>query len=456
VGTQWPDYRGPIAAVEAQQLALRRTGALANFDIAEEANTDAFVRTLVDLAESLHTSPAELREGATTGAGPTTDALPRFDPYAARYGVRVGLGTTISYLIGLVAHTPDIFNVLFHPAFLAVSSYGATIRRTGTRFAGTVIGCLIGIVATIAVMPNISEVPALALLMLAVTVPSAYVAVGGPRFSYVGVQIVVAFAIVGLGEQPLTDIHVALWRVYGTLLGTVALFLAFALVGPDYAGRQLVARLADVVQRILAFLPRAGAISLTPNEVEAVRQRIVASLPDILRLADEARAEALTGGVDTEAAIAASGRAVRIGYRLAAVCSARSGIPRPLLPESLETGLTNVEAAIRAWLEIAMSMLETRHTMARPGSRGYRQAYAAAAAVAARPRPDLSGALSTLRRAVDAARSTELADWPPAAHGALVAEIEHLRRVVELLPLFDESLRQTILPGNEATGTSSV
>jgi len=94
-------------------------------------------------------------------------------------------------------------------------------------------------------------------------------------------------------------------------------------------------------------------------------------------------------------------------------------------------------------------MLQTRHTMARPGSRGYRQACAAAAVVAARSRPDLSEALSTLRRTVDEARSTELAEWPPAARGALVAEIEHLRRVVELLPSLDQSLRQMVLPRND-------
>jgi len=87
--------------------------------------------------------------------------------------------------------------------------------------------------------------------------------------------------------------------------------------------------------------------------------------------------------------------------------------------------------------------------MARPGSRGYRQACAAAAGVAARSRPDLSEARSTLRRTVGEARSTELAEWSPAARGVLVAEIEHLRRVVELLPPFDQSLRQMILPGDD-------
>src|SRR5207249_4417598 len=130
----------------------------------------------------------------------------------------VGLATTISYLIGIVADTVELFNVLWHPAFLAVSSYGATIRRAGTRFVGTVIGCLLAIVATIAVMPNLSELPALALVLFAVTVPSAYVALGGPRFSYVGVQIVVAFAIVALAEQAHADVQSPLWRAYGALL----------------------------------------------------------------------------------------------------------------------------------------------------------------------------------------------------------------------------------------------
>jgi uncharacterized membrane protein YccC len=446
-GARWPDHREAIAAVESQQLALQRTGALAHVDIAEEANTNAFVRALVSLAESLHLSPAELREWTTTAASPKGVALPRIDPYAARYGVRVGLGTTIAYLIGIVADTADLFNILWHPAFLAVASHGATIRRAGTRFIGTAIGCVVAIIATIAVMPNISELPALAVVLFAVTMPSAYLALGGPRFSYVGVQIVVAFVIVGLAEQAHADVATALWRVYGTLLGTGALFLAFRVVAPDYAGRQLVARFTDVVREMLQLLPHPGSAQLTVAQAAAARQRILATLPDILRLADEARAEAFSGGVDTQAAIVAGGRAVRIGDRIAAICGGRAANPRPPLSEQLQAALASVETAVRASLELALRMLQARHTMARPGSHGYRRAYAAASALAGEPRPNLSGPLSALERTIDAARSTELAEWPPAAHGALVAEIEHLQRIVELLPSFEDALGRTILPG---------
>jgi hypothetical protein len=446
-GSRWPDHREAITAVESQQLALRRTGALAHVDVAEEANVDAFVRALVDLAASLRLSPAELRERVTTATRPKGVALPRIDPYAARYGVRVGLGTTIAYLIGIVADTGELFNILWHPAFLAVASHGATIRRAGTRFIGTVIGCVVAILATIAVMPNLSEMPSVAILLFVVTVPSAYLALGGPRLSYVGVQIVVAFVIVALAEQAHADVTTELWRVYGTLLGTAALFLAFRFVAPDYAGRQLVARFTDVVREMLQLLPHPGSAQLTVDEAAAARQRILATLPDILRLADEARAEALGGGVDAQAAIVAGGRAVRIGYRIAAICGGRSANPRPPLSEQLQRALVSVENAIRASLEDALRMLQARHTMARPGSRGYRRAYTAASAVAGQPRPNLSDPLSALERTIDAARSTELAEWPPAAHGTLVAEIEHLQRIAELLPSFGVSLGRTILPG---------
>ncbi len=151
---------------------------------------------------------------------------------------------------------------------------------------------------------------------------------------YVGVQIVVAFAIVGLSDQPVTDIHLALWRVYGTLLGIAALFLAFHLVGPDYAGRQLVARFADVARGLLRFLPEARG--------RGARRR------------SHERA-------DTQAAIAVAGRAARIGYRLAAVASGRSATARPPVSESMQTALGTVESAIRESLELALALWRSGH-----------------------------------------------------------------------------------------------
>src|SRR5207244_13076543 len=111
VHAQWPDFRAATAAVEAQQLALRRTGTLVNVDIAEEANTDAFVRALIDLAETLHTSPADLRERAKSGAEPRSVALRGLYHCAAAYGLRVGLGTTVGHLIGIAEEAAELLTV---------------------------------------------------------------------------------------------------------------------------------------------------------------------------------------------------------------------------------------------------------------------------------------------------------------------------------------------------------
>ena len=73
------------------------------------------------------------------------------------------------------------------------------------------------------------------------------------------------------------------------------------------------------------------------------------------------------------------------------------------------------------------------------------------AAMAAQPRPDLSGARRALERSIDAGRRTDLAAWPSAARGALVAEVEHVQRVGELLPSFDDYLRQMVLPRGQSS-----
>src|SRR2546427_13009008 len=76
----------------------------------------------------------------------------------------------------------------------------------------------------------------------------------------------------------------------------------------------------------------------------------------------------------------------------------------------------------------------------------YTTLFRSASAVASEPRPDLYGALSGLGRTIDAARATELDEWPPTARGALGAELEHTRRVVWVSPSFDDYLEQMILP----------
>src|SRR5262249_38073369 len=56
----WPDLPAAVAALRQRQLDLRRSGAFVAVDVAEAANTNAFVQTLEDIADVLHVPPGEL------------------------------------------------------------------------------------------------------------------------------------------------------------------------------------------------------------------------------------------------------------------------------------------------------------------------------------------------------------------------------------------------------------
>lgn len=79
--------------------------------------------------------------------------------------------------------------VVLNPLILAQGSYGATIRRPGLRLAGVVIGGLRATLTVIALMANTGDVTSWMIAFFATLLPSAYVALGTPRFSYFGIPV---------------------------------------------------------------------------------------------------------------------------------------------------------------------------------------------------------------------------------------------------------------------------
>ena len=438
----WPDLPRAVHAVEARQLALRHAGLLASTGVGEAANTNAFVQVVKSLADVLHTAPEALAHMAAVEStpdlvAPPRLAVPRFDPYAARWALQVGLGVTVAFVLVVVSHVHAFFTALWNPLFIAQSSYGATIRRSGLRILGVFLGAAIAMLVISGIMPNITGITALLVLFLVVLIPCQYVALSSPRIAYVGVQVAFTFILVVVAEQPMTDEHAALWRAFGTLVGTACLFGVFRLVAPDYAGRQLIARFRDLMASILVLLPKADAAPLPASRLLAVRRDIGTCAADIMRLADEARVEGHQSGVAPQAAVEAVGLATRIAHRTVLIHRGRILTPWPPLTTATQAVLVAAERVMREYVELLLRMLQARHTAARPGSRAYRGAVQRAAVLAAIARPDLSQTVEVLTRRLDAVRFSEFADWPPSASGALFAELEHLQRICDMLPKLD-------------------
>lgn len=456
----WPDVVGPLAALEGRQLALRRAGAFTDLSVAEAANVNAFVDALRGLSLVLRIAPAELERISAGDPGErASERVPgtslRRDPYAARFALKGGLATTVALQIPIAAAVDSLFSLVVAPFLVAQTSYGATIEKAPLRLLGVVLGGVLALLTMMTVMVNTNDLAAWLIVFFFVVAGCAYAVLGGPRVSYVVLQVAVTYMFVTVAALPATDVTLALWRAFGNFVGGVVIVAVFRLVAPDYAGRQLIARLRDLLGDVLVLLPPREAPPLPLPRALAVHRDIGFSVADILRLVAEARLEGRRAGIHPQAAVEAAGLAQRIAYRAVAICRGRGSSEMPPLPPALRDPLAALGTAVRTHLELLRRILAARHTAARPGSRAYHNACTAAVAVAACPRPDLSGGLQALVDRFDTARFAELADWPAAATGALFAELEHVRRIVDLLPALDAQLVRMCLPDAEDVRAAS-
>jgi hypothetical protein len=449
----WVDLRELVAALEARQLEVRRAGALEAVNVAESANTNALVRALAGLADVLHASPEDLERMASgeeaEAESPQRRAWPRLPPLDhadLRYALQAGLGTTLALVIGLAANLPELATILFNPLLVAQTSYGATIRRAELRLLGVAVGGALGVLVLIAVMPNTNDLATYLTVCFAITAICQWFALGSPTNWYFAFQVAITFFVVVYGVAPVSDVHAALWRAWGTFLGTAILFGAYRVVAPDYAGRQLVARLGDLLRSAEAFLPspdRPG--EPLARQIER-RLDVGRAIADLLRLADEVRFERRQG-VDPDAAVDAIGIAMRIAYRAGLIARGRAIVPLPPLSAPTAALLGDLEMATRERVRSVLAMLAVRASASRPGKPGHERACARAALALGAARPDVSARVRRLVARIEETHFGELAQAPPRATGELLGAIEHYRRIGELLPRLDDELARALLPG---------
>jgi multidrug resistance protein MdtO len=97
------------------------------------------------------------------------------------------------------------------------------------RFAGAFGGgVVVGMGAQAFILPYLDSIAGFTLLFLVVTGVAAWFATSGPRLSYFGVQVAVAFYLIHLQEFTIqTSLAVARDRVAGILLGLFMMWLVF-------------------------------------------------------------------------------------------------------------------------------------------------------------------------------------------------------------------------------------
>jgi multidrug resistance protein MdtO len=146
-----------------------------------------------------------------------------------KFALRGCLAASLCYIIYNAKDWPGVSTSITTCFLTALSTIGSSHQKQILRIAGAIVGGLVlGIGAQIFILPFLDSVTGFTLLFLAVTIPAVWVATSGPRLSYFGVQILVAFYLINLSEFKVqTSLVLARDRVIGIFLGLLVMWLAF-------------------------------------------------------------------------------------------------------------------------------------------------------------------------------------------------------------------------------------
>ncbi len=283
-----------------------------------------------------------------------------------RFGIRGGLAAGLCYITYNLIAWPGLSTAMVTCLLTALTTIGSSRQKQVLRFGGALVGgVVIGIGAQIFILPALDSIAGFTLLFVAVTFIAAWFATSGPRLSYFGVQIAVAFYLMNLQEFKFqTSLETGWDRVAGIMLGLVAMWLVFdQLWGAPAAVAMKRAFIATV--RLLARLfvePGAVDQAAAIEQSYALRETIGASLD---RFREQADAVMLEFGSGRERDVALRAQLLQWQLRLRSVFVARVALLKYRLrlagfelPEPILAAQQEFDLSLAALLEGMAGRLE--------------------------------------------------------------------------------------------------
>jgi multidrug resistance protein MdtO len=212
------------------------------------------------------------------------------NPDHVRFGIRGGLAAALCYLTYNLIAWPGISTAITTCLLTALTTVGASRQKQVLRFAGAFVGgVILGFGAQMFLLPAIDSVAGFLILFLAVTIPSAWIAASGPRLSYFGVQIALAFYLMNLQEFKFqVSLAVARDRLVGILLGLLAMWFVFDQIWSASAAVEMERTFVSTL-RLLGRLMRSP---ISPNrgvaigEIDSLRETINTNFDRLRQQAD--------------------------------------------------------------------------------------------------------------------------------------------------------------------------
>jgi len=184
------------------------------------------------------------------------------NPEYLRFALAGCLAASVCYILYNALSWPGISVSVLTCIVTALSTIGGSLQAQFLRLAGFLTGgLLMGISAQILILPSLDTVFGFALFFAAATAIAAWFATSGPRLSFFGVQVALAFYFINLQDFHVqTDLTIARDKLCGVLLGILAMGFIFDRFGTRSDAEQLHTLLVKNIQMLsqLAIYPVGG------------------------------------------------------------------------------------------------------------------------------------------------------------------------------------------------------
>lgn len=202
----------------------------------------------------------------TKPAAPASGHAGFFEPDAwsnpdhVRYALKTTAAAMFCYVLYQQLDWPGIHTCFITCYMVSLGTMAETVEKLTLRIAGCLAGALLGTLIIVFLIPSLTSVGELLVLVFAGAWLAAWVATGGPRISYAGMQIAFAFFLcVVQGAAPGFNLVLARDRVIGVLLGNLVVYLVFTRVWPVSIEKSIDKVLAALVGQWTAIARVADA-----------------------------------------------------------------------------------------------------------------------------------------------------------------------------------------------------
>jgi multidrug resistance protein MdtO len=191
------------------------------------------MRELIDAEACL--DPAGEGRGAALRKAPEEHAVvPKKDFTDAEFATRATAATMACYMFASMTDWSGIHTCMITCAVSAMNNVDSQVFKQRLRIIGASIGGLMGFLAMF-LIPHMDNLTGVLLIMALGTGVSAWVCMGRVKYSYIGVQMGLAFVmLVAQDPHATTEFTVIRDRLVGILVGLFAMRYAFIWWTPKY------------------------------------------------------------------------------------------------------------------------------------------------------------------------------------------------------------------------------